>query len=50
MAKMEDIYRSPGRDCQKCGGKGVVMAGSKANPQEHPCPECNPNKKKVPFV
>lgn len=50
MAKMEDIYRSPGRDCAKCGGHGVVEEGSKANPQENPCPECNPNKRGRPFV
>ncbi len=50
MTKMEDIYRSPGRDCKKCGGKGVVMEGSRANPQERPCPECNPEKREVPFV
>lgn len=50
MAKMSDIYRSPNRDCDRCEGKGVVMEGTKANPQEHPCPKCNPNKNKVPFI
>lgn len=49
MAKMEDIYRSPGRDCDKCEGKGVVIEGTRANPQEVPCPKCNPNKRGRPF-
>lgn len=50
MAKKKDVYRFPDRDCKVCGGRGVVMAGTKANPQEHPCPKCNPNKNKVPFI
>lgn len=45
---MGDIYRSPGRDCAECGGKGVVLAGSRANPQERPCLDCNPDKQEGP--
>lgn len=50
MAKMEDVYRSPGRNCAKCGGDGVVMEGSKANPQEKPCPDCNADKRGTAFL
>lgn len=45
MAKMGDIYRSPGRDCDRCDGYGVINEGTDANPQEVPCPKCNPNKR-----
>lgn len=50
MAKMEDVYRSPGRDCKRCGGYGEVTEGSQANPQKKPCPDCNPEKREVAFV
>lgn len=50
MAKMGDIYHSPGRDCSKCDGYGVVMEGSRANPQERPCPDCNADKRGRAFL
>lgn len=50
MVKMEDVYRSPGRDCRRCGGHGVLDEGTKANPQEKSCPDCNPNKGRRPFL
>lgn len=50
MAKMEDVYRSPGRDCKKCEGYGVINEGTKAHPQEVPCPECNANKRGRAFL
>ena len=50
MAKMGDIYRSPGRDCKNCGGDGEVTEGTKAHPQKKPCPVCNPDKQKVAFI
>lgn len=45
MAKMKDIYHSPERDCARCGGIGVVIEGTRAHPQEKPCPECNADKR-----
>lgn len=50
MAKLGDIWGSPGRDCGTCGGDGVVLGGSRANPQEKPCPDCNSDKQQGAWV
>lgn len=43
---MPTLPQPLGKQCDRCKGHGVIDApGSKAHPQEKPCPKCNPDKK-----